>query len=236
MKDDVRKRVREGMPVLSFVAKRLARRLGAQVSVEELIALGHPALMDIAEHFDPARSTFAAYAALKLKWAILDGLRKDMNHRALVARATALSASMFLAEAKREEERQDPSDPQDAEDLPSEEESRGQLRDLLSEHAAALCAGLLLGGASCSAAGVPCAESPEDQITREEERLSLRDMVKRLPERERILIERRYFGGEVFDAIAKDLGISRSWASRLHAQAIHSLGEMLRRQDAKPLP
>ena len=49
-----------------------------------------------------------------------------------------------------------------------------------------------------------------------------------LPARERALIERHYFGGEPFDEIAKDLGISKSWASRLHTQAIQALAKALR--------
>lgn len=222
MNEEIGRRVREGMPVLHFVAKRISRRIGAQIPVDDLVALGHPALLQVAEHYDPNRSSFAAYAALKLKWAILDGLRKDLNYRAFLARANALSASMFLAEAQSEEKgalhtAESPEEPL------AEEEYQSQLRGLLCTHAAALCAGLLLGGE-------PFHESPEDKATREETRLSLLEAVKQLPERERVLIERHYFGGEIFDTIARDLGISRSWASRLHAHAIQRLGEALRSQ------
>ena len=56
----------------------------------------------------------------------------------------------------------------------------------------------------------------------------LEGLVRDLPDRERALIDRHYFGGEPFDEIAKDIGISKSWASRLHAQAIQKLAAALR--------
>jgi RNA polymerase sigma factor for flagellar operon FliA len=48
--------------------------------------------------------------------------------------------------------------------------------------------------------------------------------VARLPdERERSLIERHYFDDEQLSTIAEELGVSRPWASRLHARAIRNL-------------
>ena len=49
-----------------------------------------------------------------------------------------------------------------------------------------------------------------------------------LPPRQRAIVERHYFGGERFDEIAESLGVSKSWASRLHAQAMAALAERLR--------
>lgn len=50
-----------------------------------------------------------------------------------------------------------------------------------------------------------------------------------LPREERELIRRHYLEDERFDAVAKDLKISKSWASELHSQAIKRLGKRLRR-------
>jgi DNA-directed RNA polymerase specialized sigma subunit len=57
----------------------------------------------------------------------------------------------------------------------------------------------------------------------------VRAIVARLPERERTLIEQLYFGDENSDRVALSLGISKSWASRLHAQAIATITSELRR-------
>jgi RNA polymerase sigma factor for flagellar operon FliA len=74
------------------------------------------------------------------------------------------------------------------------------------------------------------ADSPEESASRAELAQAVRRAVQELPERERALVERHYFDGERFDRIAQDLGISKSWASRLHAQAIGRLSEQLRGQ------
>lgn len=44
-----------------------------------------------------------------------------------------------------------------------------------------------------------------------------------LDERERELIRRHYFDGVPVSLVAKDLGISRAWASRLHARILERL-------------
>jgi len=95
----------------------------------------------------------------------------------------------------------------------SEEEHQLKLDKLLESHAAALALGLVTGG-----------ETPEERAARSEVKGVLCRALATLPERERALVERHYFNGEDFDEIAADLGISKSWASRLHAQAIQALG------------
>ncbi|MEZ4308846.1 MAG: sigma-70 family RNA polymerase sigma factor [Polyangiaceae bacterium] len=72
-------------------------------------------------------------------------------------------------------------------------------------------------------------ETPEAKLSREELRRDVRSAIEELPERQRALVRRHYFGGESFEAIAGDLGVSKSWASRLHAQAMAQLAEALRR-------
>ena len=70
--------------------------------------------------------------------------------------------------------------------------------------------------------------SPEEVTARAQVAASVRGALSDLPERERALVERHYYGGEAFEAIAEDLGISKSWASRLHERAIATLGKALR--------
>ena len=98
MSDEVTGRVREGMPVLEFVARRLAKRIGGHIEVDDLISLGHPALLDVARSYDPSRSKFTTYASLKIKWAILDGVRRETRSRSASARAAAIAISERLNE------------------------------------------------------------------------------------------------------------------------------------------
>jgi RNA polymerase sigma factor for flagellar operon FliA len=66
-------------------------------------------------------------------------------------------------------------------------------------------------------------QSPETILIRQESIRALLQALERLPERHRRVIRRRYFEGWALNDVAKELGISKSWASRLHAQALGKL-------------
>ena len=212
-------RIREGTDLIGLVATRLARRLGRHVHLDDLKALGREALLSIVKTYDPSRGKFRTYAILKLRWAMLDGIRRETHGRTAAARIQALVASERFGAALS-------AVPSDNEPVLSEDGYRERLRVLLEGHAAALAVGLIASVGDMAL--VPdAADGPEESASRRQLATVLHRAVRDLPERERALIERHYFEGEQFDAIARDLGISKSWASRLHAQAIETLGKVL---------
>jgi RNA polymerase sigma factor for flagellar operon FliA len=203
-----------GLPVVAQVAKRIARRLGRRVEVDDLTAIGNLALVDVARKYDASRASFASYAAWRVKYAILDVLRRDTQHRSTASRAKALLASERLAETQAEAP--EPTEPTTV------EEDQAALTALLEEQAAALALGLLSGAPD---AGM--CNSPEEAAHRAEIAGLVKGVVGTLPDRERALIERHYYQGEQFDEIAADLGISKSWACRLHEKGIHAVKEAI---------
>jgi len=50
------------------------------------------------------------------------------------------------------------------------------------------------------------------------------------PEAERQLLRRHYFDDVTVEQAAAELGLSKSWASRLHARAIEGVAKALRRE------
>ena len=58
----------------------------------------------------------------------------------------------------------------------------------------------------------------------------LRAAIAERPDAERLLLERHYFGEATMDEAAKELGLSKSWASRLHARALEGVAKAMRRQ------
>ena len=70
--------------------------------------------------------------------------------------------------------------------------------------------------------------TPEDEMGAASARDALTRALSTLPERQREIVERHYFEDERFDRIADSMGISKSWASRLHGQAMVALAEALR--------
>ena len=94
--------------------------------------------------------------------------------------------------------------------------------------ATAMAMGTLV--ASDEGPGTEGAEATPEQLVGNAELMArVRAVVERLPDRERVLIERHYFGDETLDAVAASLGLSKSWGSRLHARAIERIEHELRK-------
>lgn len=63
-------------PLIKYIAHRLAMRLPAHISIEDLISAGAIGLMDAVNKFDPGkRVQFSTYAEYRIKGAMLDELR-----------------------------------------------------------------------------------------------------------------------------------------------------------------
>jgi RNA polymerase sigma factor FliA len=212
-------RFREGMSVVEAVAKRIARRMGGQLDVDDLRGIGHIALLRVAEGYDPSRAAFATYASHKLKWAIFDEVRKASHGRS-VAKLAAVMASERLCDVAAATVDDDDG---------SGDDDGAKLRAFLEDQAAALAMGLATSAGDVMRVADESG-TPEDAALRAEVAEQIRRSVAALEDRERALVERHYYGGEAFDAIAVDLGISKSWASRIHAGALKKVGRMLREE------
>jgi RNA polymerase sigma factor FliA len=202
--------VNQGLVLVQTVSRKLARRLGGRVPLDDLTGIGNLALVDVARSYDPARASFATYAIARLRWAILDGVRRESHTRSMMSRAMALLASERLAAAQAGEP--EPAGPTTL------EEDQQALASFLQGQAAALALGLVT-----SPLAPEHAATPEEEVQRAELAHVVKGVIGGLPDRERALMERHYYGGEEFEAIAGDLGISKSWASRLHERAIVAL-------------
>ena len=67
------------------------------------------------------------------------------------------------------------------------------------------------------------ASGPGEQLDGSRLASRLRAAIDALPERERALMTKHYWEGKNLLEAGAELGISKSWASRLHAQAVDRL-------------
>jgi RNA polymerase sigma factor for flagellar operon FliA len=208
---DERARIEEAKPIVLFLAKRIARGLKGAVDVDDLVSVGHAALHDAARTYDPARAKFTTYARRRVKWAMLDHVRRTTHGRS--SNAQALVAAERFIDGHFEEPIVEGLDP-----------------DAYHKRLSAL-----LGGQALALAVPIFASEPEPVVTPEERTASaqvshhLWRAVEALEPKERAIIERHYRDGEPFDAVAKEIGISKSWASRVHAHALEKLAKSLKR-------
>ena len=75
---------------------------------------------------------------------------------------------------------------------------------------------------------VSTADSPEEAVARAQLLTLVQEAISALPEEEAVLVRRHYLEGERFDHVAQSLGLSKSWASRLHTRAMQRLAKRLR--------
>jgi RNA polymerase sigma factor for flagellar operon FliA len=73
--------------------------------------------------------------------------------------------------------------------------------------------------------------TPEDALAKAELAALVRTIVADLPSVERDLIERSYFSGLTLAEAAAAIGVSRSWAHRVHARAIEIIQRELSKRD-----
>ncbi|MFO0756907.1 MAG: sigma-70 family RNA polymerase sigma factor [Byssovorax sp.] len=212
-----RELVQQGMPLVDQVARRIARRLGPRVELDELRSIGRSALVEVARSYDPARSAFAGYASFKLKCAMFDEVRKATRGRGDAARLKAVIASERLLDEI------DTEPPPDG-PLPTEEDWQERMQGMLEDQAGALAMGFMLGGGEGPPDG---SETPEEQLAQAEASALARRAIEALPEQERQIVERYFDAEESFETIAAELGIHKSWACRTLKKALATLRERL---------
>lgn len=89
-------------PLIRYVADRLASRLPAHISKDDLISAGALGLIDAIDKFDPNRKImFKTYAEFRIKGAMLDELRSmDWVPRSVRKKSTQLEKAFQTLEAE----------------------------------------------------------------------------------------------------------------------------------------
>jgi len=210
--------VEEYRPLVGSIAQKVSRQLDLRGDSDDLMAAGYQGLLEARTRYDASRGVkFNTFAYYRVRGAMVDWVRRQGFHsRRAWERMRAAEAADLVGESIVDERAADPG-------------ARGDRK----RTAAALDAAL----GKVSAAFVMAAvgqdreqtdETPESELLGGEQAERVREAVERLPDRERALIMGYYFEDRRFDEVAEELGISKSWASRLHAKALSLLGKQLR--------
>ncbi len=205
------------------LAVEIARSLPGHIDLEELISCGTLGLVEAAERYDPRyRVSFHTFAWYRIRGAIYDALRQmgplSRGDYATYRRAAALNdlAQTAAAEAL----------PIDGRPLPAAS-VEGEIAATQTAIDALIPAYLL----SLDSDEVPDVAdqhpSSLDQLARQELQEFACALVAELTEDDRRLIEAVYFQRLSLVEYATRIGVTKSWASRLHARAIKRLRELM---------
>jgi len=210
-------------------AALLHPRVQDYIALDELAALASAGLAEAAQRYDPARGVaFTTFAWYRINGTMLDGLRKATQlPRRTWARLVALRAANEYLENHSERERgaiqrgASPATGSDA--VAAIERALSAIRTIYLTS----LEGLRDQGFDPEAP----APHPADQIDATRQTARLRDAIERLPDKERALVTKHYWEGKNLLEAGEELGISKSWASRLHAQAVDKLRAILDEDD-----
>jgi len=202
--------VTENLPLVRFIAARIASSIPASVELDDLIQNGTLGLIDAVRRFDPSKGIpFPAYARYRIRGAILDALRTldwatrnqrtqrkaaadanwgDQSEQAKPARVSFYSLGPVVSLSSRRES---------TEDLPAPD--------------------------------VPCGENlhPDRLFEANEAKLLVKKALNVLPERYRKVIVMYYSGDWSMRDIGRTLGVNESRVSQIHKAALGKMKQAL---------
>ncbi|MEW6523388.1 MAG: FliA/WhiG family RNA polymerase sigma factor [Bacillota bacterium] len=214
------------VPLVKYVAGRLAVSLPKHVEVDDLYSYGIFGLMDAIEKFDPARGVkFETYAMARIRGAILDGLRAlDWVPASVRQKRKELEQAFALLEMRLGRAASDREVAEYLNLTPSQYDAR------VAEVGGAALLSLEEAwfGAEDGDGRVRTAETIADQNARDpvkelqdqETQRLLAEAIERLPERERTVVALYYYEGLTIREIGEVLGVTPSRVSQLHTKAI----------------
>ncbi len=223
---EVLQHFKEHLELVEILARQIARAMGTGFHVEELVSFGREGLLEAARRYDSSRGVpFRAYASFRVRGAIIDGVRSWTRlPRRTHERLRALEAAAGVSEGAVE-------DTLTAPKIGAGAEVERMLTQHLGAMASAMVVGLLVESAYAEegeVVAVAHGANPEEALAEAELLSVVKQAIFELPEQEGELLRRHYLEGERFDLVAKELGLSKSWASRLHTRALGRLTKRLR--------
>ena len=194
------------------IAWKIHQRLPRSVDLDDLIGFGQVGLLEAARDFDQTRQVrFTTYAYYRVRGAILDGLA-SMNWFTKADYAGGRyerAANALLSEA----------DGKAADDLNWFERTTMSLS----------MSYLFTHSADESPTGEPADDklTPANVVEARDLQALMNQCVGKLPEREQVLLHSIYFEGLSIKQAGERIGISKAWASRLHARILNGLASSI---------
>jgi RNA polymerase sigma factor for flagellar operon FliA len=199
------------MPVAKVVAARMfGSRVDDSIAFSDYLQYARLGLVEAVDRYDPQReASFETFSSYRIRGAILNGLGKESE----------IAAQRTFWRTRTQERMESLK--------PAAFSGGGAELDALVDLTVGLALGLLLDESAEAPADESVAANPYAATELSQMRVVIRRAVEKLPERERDLVTRHYFGQREFQSIAADLGVTKGRVSQLHAQALARIRQLL---------
>lgn len=210
---------------LSFadsVGKSMRALVPTNIDMDEILSLSRFGLLEAARRFDASRRvSFKTFAYYRIRGAVFDGVRSQgLRTRSESARIKFLRGMDLLMQQRTEASSAGP---------PARHLDVVGFRDLIGSMASVYVLSLdgFPEGSKLPAAS---GDSPHEAVEKSEAARTVCRVLKNLSEQEGKVIRGYYYDDKTLEEIGGDLGLSRSWVCRIHAQALKKLKKMLSRE------
>jgi RNA polymerase sigma factor for flagellar operon FliA len=206
-------------PLVKFVAGRVGAGLPSSVDSGDLISSGVFGLIDAIERFDPNFGVkFETFAVPRIRGAIYDGLRQlDWVPRSVRSRARSVEKAFSELEHKLG---RGPTDEELSEHLRITPEDLTKWLSAIARTTIGPLDRAIAAGAEPSAPDDAVSGSPSAVVEVRELSLIMRNEIKKLPEREKLVLSLYYDEGLTLSEIGEVLGVTESRVSQIHTKSI----------------
>ncbi|GMO50165.1 MAG: RNA polymerase sigma factor WhiG [Treponemataceae bacterium] len=216
--------IRQYMPLVKFVAGKLAIGLPSNVEFDDLVSFGQFGLLDAISKFDPEKNVkFKTYAVTRIRGAIYDEMRNlDWIPRSVRQKAREIEETIGQLEAKLG---RTASDAEIAEAMGiTETEFQQTIMKVSGTSVISLNEVRYSGDDSdhvsiADSLEAPPSYGPDVIAEREEIKRVITDAINELPEREKKVLVLYYHEDLTFKEIGQVLNVSESRISQLHTRA-----------------
>ncbi len=195
------------------IVKKIRATLHKRVDFEELVSYGMIGLMEAADRFDASRGiSFTTFSYYRIRGAIFDGLRQmGVLMRSTQGKWVRREANINdLVQTSADDSKR-------GQGVDAEISEVGQLVDRI------IPAYLLSLSDENTPEVVDTRELPSETAELKGLVSLVRDEIEKLDERERVLLKQLYFKHKTTTKLAEEMGVTKSWVSRLHSKAIEKL-------------
>jgi RNA polymerase sigma factor for flagellar operon FliA len=206
-------------PYVFSIVKQVTNSFPFNLDFEELVGYGMVGLLEAADRYDPRRKvSFVTFSHYRIKGAVFDGLRQmgiltRTPNDAWVRREAVLNDLIQTAS----------DDDNDSLQTDVDDEIK-----TVEKFVDSLIPAYLLSLSEENAPDVSDSRDLPNVAVEFQETVKLvRQTVKELPDKEREIIESLYFKQISTTELAKQMGVNKSWVSRLHSKAVTRLRQRL---------
>ena len=212
-------------PYVRSIAGKIWKTLSKDIEFDDLVSYGMLGLLEAAERFDPKYgANFMTFSYYRIRGAIYDGLRgmgwvsrSEYQKVRFEKQATAYLNNVH-----------------DRQMVPVGDGKRGtttddevsQLADVVGSLVTIYVTALdAMEGFQIKDETTPALD---DSVEIQQSRELVQQALEKLPEQERKLLKLYYYKENSLEEVGKQLGLSKSWTSRLHARSIDKLSRLLK--------